>query len=134
MRFHDLLFVCYLVSDACSAALTANSTSIIPIVNGSVLSNASWFYCAADSQGLALNIPALSSLTTPVINQYCYTSQFYNRLTFSDNAGCCSEYDTCTSGERAMLYQDVLLCNVLLLASIGCLVAICSYIQVCGYL
>ena len=114
-------------------SLMADPTRYVSIFNGTVASNASWFFCAADSQGLSLSIPALSSLTTPVIDQYCYTSQYYNRLSFSDNAGCCSEFERCTSVERVALYDNVLLCNVVLLAAIGCLVAICSYIQVTLY-
>ena len=106
------------------------NSSFLPFVNGSFSPDLSWFFCAASSEGYALNIPTLSSLTVPVIDTYCYTSQYYNRLTFTDNSGCCATFESCTQIAKDNLYTDVLLCNVLMLAGLGIMVAISSYIEV----
>ncbi|KAI6654904.1 hypothetical protein LOD99_2783 [Oopsacas minuta] len=116
------------IGSSFTSALNTNSTPITSMFN--LTANTNWFFCTASRQGVTLNISTLSSITEPIIDQYCYNNAYYNRLAFADNMGCCSTFDNCVADAKSTLYMDVLLCNVMILVGIGVLAAICSYIEV----
>ena len=122
------IYVIHIFVAACAQSLMSSNLTMGLISNGTINPRSSWFLCTASNQGISLTPSILSVLTTPVISQYCDST--YDRLRFTDSAGCCGVYDACISGARDNLYNDVLLCICLILVGLGFLVAFCSYISV----